>query len=100
MGFMASDESEEATEGSGKKPRWLYIKVQDDEKGKNVNIRIPIALAKFANKFIPKHAHAEMKAQGVELDLNGILKTLEDSGQNNLIEVEDGNKKVVQIFTK
>jgi len=82
-----------------RKPHWLYIKVNEED-GKTVNIKIPISLAKFAGKFIPKEAKAEMSAQGIDLDLDGILKALEDEGPMNLIEVDDDEGKTVRIFTE
>lgn len=84
---------------SKRRPRWLYIKVNDED-GKNVNIKIPISLAKFAGKFIPKDAKAEMSAQGIDLDVDGIMKILEEEGPMNLIEVNDDDGKSVRIFTE
>jgi DUF4097 and DUF4098 domain-containing protein YvlB len=95
-------ESANDSGGSGsskRKPHWLYIKVNDED-GKNVNIKIPISLAKFAGKFIPKDAKAEMSAQGIDLDVDGILKVLEDEGPMNLIEVNDEDGKSVRIYTE
>jgi len=95
------DEEPEGEEpGKGKKPRWLYIKVDDQESGKKVNIRVPITLAKFAGKFIPKDAKNEMKEQGIDLDLSGLMEQLEKEGQQDLVEVMDGEKKIVRIYTK
>ena len=93
----AHDSSEQPRANSKRKPRFLRIKVDDEESNKKVNIRIPIALAKFAGKFIPKHARHEMKEQGVEFDLDEILNQLENS-EEGMIEVSEGEKKVVQIY--
>lgn len=95
------DEEPEGEEpGKSKKPRWLYIKVDDQESGKKVSIRVPITLAKFAGKFIPKDAKNEMKEQGIDLDLSGLMEQLEKEGQQDLVEVMDGEKKIVRIYTK
>jgi len=94
------EEPEREEPGKGKKPRWLYIKVDDQESGKKVNIRVPITLAKFAGKFIPKDAKNEMKEQGIDLDLSGLMEQLEKEGQQDLVEVMDGEKKIVRIYTK
>mgnify|MGYP001096700456 CR=1 FL=1 len=91
---------EEGEPKKGGKPRWLYINVDDQESGKKVNIRVPITLAKFAGKFIPKEAKHEMKEQGIDLDLTGLLEQLEKEGQQDLVEVMEGDKKIVRIFTK
>jgi len=97
-----SDETPEGSEGKPKKkPRYLYIKVDDQESGKKVNIRVPIALAKFAGKFIPKHARHEMHAHGIELDLEGLMDVLEKEGEQNLVEIDDEDgRKVVRIYTQ
>lgn len=79
--------------------KWLYIQVEDDD-GKTVNIKIPLTLAKFAGKFIPNDAKKELKEQGIELDLDGILSAIEDEGEMNLVDVDDGDGKTVKIFTK
>jgi hypothetical protein len=93
-----ADDSSEQTQANGKlKPRFLRIKVEDEESNKKVNIRIPIALAKFAGKFIPKHARHEMKEQGVEFDLDEILSQLENS-EEGMIEVSEGDNKIVRIY--
>lgn len=93
-----ADDSSEQTQANGKrKPRFLRIKVDDEESNKKVNIRIPIALAKFAGKFIPKHARHEIKEQGVEFDLDEILSQLENS-EEGMIEVSEGDNKIVRIY--
>lgn len=90
----------EASSAAKRKPRYLYIKVDDQESGKKVNIRIPITLAKFAGRFIPKHAKHEMAAQGVDFDLQGIIEQLEREGPQSIVEVTDGDKKIVRIYSE
>lgn len=101
-GSDSKQEPEECCEFEGiksgkKKAKFLLIKVDDSESGKNVNIKIPIALAKFAGKFIPKEARSEMQAQGVDIDLDKLLGLLENECCENLLEVEEGGKKIVKI---
>ena len=73
----------------------------EGSKRKKVNIKIPIALAKFAGKFVPKHAHAEMREHGIDLDVAGLMDALEKEGEQNLVEVDDDEgKKVVRIYTQ
>lgn len=97
----SDDETSDSDSPGGKtrKPRWLFIKVNEGD-GKVVNIKIPIGLAKFAGKFIPKEAKAAMAGHGIDLDLNGLMKTLEDCGPMNLVEVNEGDGKVVKIYTE
>ena len=100
-GFECCEETETEDSGGGKrKSRWLFIRVDDQESGKKVNIRVPISLAKFAGKFIPKEAKDEMKEQGIDLDLQGLMDLLEKEGQQDLVEVTDGDKKIVRIYTQ
>ncbi len=91
----------EEEEPGRRKPKYLRIMVTDGETKKNVNVKIPVTLAKFAGKFIPKDAKEEMKEQGIDLDLEGLMKILEEEGQQDLVQVNDGEgKKVVRIFTE
>jgi len=80
------------------KAKWLYIQVNEED-GKNVNIKVPLSLVKFAGKFIPNEAKKELKEQGIELDLDGILSSLQDEGEMNLVEINDEDGKTVRIFT-
>jgi hypothetical protein len=95
-------EDEESDEGAPrKKARWLHIKVHDAEDNKHVNIKIPISLAKFAGKFIPREAREEMAAQGVDFDLEGLMDILEKGGEQELVDVEEGDgSKTVKIYIK
>ena len=89
--------SEQPQANRKRKPRFLRIKVDDEGSNKKVNVRIPIALAKFAGKFIPKHARIEMKEQGMEFDLDEVLSQLENSEEGR-IEVREGDSKIVMIY--
>ncbi len=97
----SDDETSESDppDGKNRKPQWLFVKVCEGD-GKVVNIKVPIGLAKFAGKFIPREAKAEMAGHGIDLDLNGLMKTLEDCGPMNLVEVNEGDGKVVKIYTE
>jgi hypothetical protein len=92
--------SDEKPSGTGKKPRWLCIHVDDAESGKKVDIKLPIAFAKAAGKFIPKEAQTRMAEKGIDLDIQSILSMLDSEGLENLIEVTDGDKKIVKICTE
>lgn len=95
----SEDAGDRQQSGPKRKPHWLYIKVNNND-GKNVNIKIPIGLAKFAGKFIPKEAKAEMSAQGIDLDVDGLMRILEEEGPLDLIEVNDEDGKCVRIYTE
>lgn len=98
------DADETATEGKEsrkkKRPRFLIIEVSKGG-SKKVNVRIPLKLAKIASRFIPKHAHAQMKAHGVEGNLDELLAGLEElEPGEDLINVNDeDDDEQVRIYT-
>ena len=96
-GESADDAGEEP--GAKKKPRFLMIQVTEGGK-KKVNVKIPLKLAKLASRFIPKSAQAQMKAEGVEIDLNELLSEIEKVGCfEDLINVVDDEKgEMVRIY--
>lgn len=53
------------------KPRFLRIRIDsnkgDGGKDSKVNLNVPIALAKFALRFVPAEAKSEMSAQGIDV---------------------------------
>ncbi len=98
------DEEEDGEEGGKprkrKRPKFLIIEVSKDG-SKKVNVRIPLKLAKMASRFIPKHAHAQMKAHGMEGNLNELLAGLEElEPGEDLINVNDeDDDEQVRIYT-
>ena len=79
------------------KPKFVRIRIDaskgDGNKDTKVNVTVPIALAKFALRFVPAEAKAEMQAQGIDVaqllegfdtDYNGKILDLdaaEDDGK-------------------
>ncbi len=92
-------EAGEEREAPKRKARWLYIQVDDKESNKKVNIKVPLTLAKFAGKFIPKEAKMEMAKQGIDFDLEGLMEVLQEEGEQDLVNVEDGDE-TVRIFIR
>lgn len=93
--------SEEQTDsGPTRKPRWLHIKVIDEEDKKSVNIKVPISLAKFMGKFIPKEAKEEMTEQGIDLDLKGLMEAIEQEGAMEIVNCCGEGGKMVKIYTE
>ncbi|MDD2890093.1 MAG: hypothetical protein PHE49_05570 [bacterium] len=80
------------TKGSGKK---LKIRVESNESGKeNVNISIPLSLAKLVAGFIPKEQQRTMEAQGIDLNtILGHIEELESTGED-IVNVDSDNEKV------
>ena len=93
-------EDEKGRPRKKKRPRFLIIEVNKDG-SKKVNVRIPLKLAKIASRFIPKHAHAQMKAHGMEGNLNELLAGLEElEPGEDLINVNDeDDDEQVRIYT-
>ncbi|MCD6216284.1 hypothetical protein J7L05_00310 [bacterium] len=92
---------------AGKKPSWLYIMVDGGEqrhgRKKSVRVRIPIKLAKWALKFVPKSAHAEMRKEfGEDFDISQIGEILDELpvGEDlvNVVDSEEGEN--VRIFLR
>ena len=82
-----------------KKAKWLYIQVNEED-GKNVNIKVPIGMAKLVGNFIPKQAKKEMSKQGIDLDIPELMKALEECGELDMVNVDEGDGKTVRIFVK
>ncbi|MFC1800379.1 hypothetical protein ACFL2Z_05705, partial [Candidatus Eisenbacteria bacterium] len=63
---MEPDRPAESAPGGGKR---LLIRVTDARTGKKkVNVKIPIALAKIAAKFIPAKSRRQLAEEGVDVD--------------------------------
>ncbi len=80
---------------SGVKPslkgKKLRIKVTDTDTGKDkVNIRIPLKLAKIAEKLVPREAKSQMKEQGI--DLGGILSNIDELVDGPLVDIDADDK--------
>jgi hypothetical protein len=76
-----------AAKGRGKT---LHIRVfRGGSERPNVNVNVPLSLAKWALKFVPEHAKARVGEKEVDLDELG---TLLDEGVGELVTVEDEDK--------
>ena len=74
--------------------RMLRVIVNDGEKV-NVNVNIPIALARFGMKFIPAEARQELENQGIHLnDIFDMLKGEVPEGRLIDIDADDEGKPV------
>ncbi|MCK5155305.1 MAG: hypothetical protein KAQ69_02655 [Spirochaetales bacterium] len=73
----------------------LRIVVTDIDTGKDkANIKIPLRLAKIAEKMVPRNAKAHMKEQGI--DLAGLLSNIDELTDGPLIDIDadDDNEHV------
>lgn len=72
--------------------RSLIIQVIEGERSK-VNVRIPLGLARAAERFLPRQAQAYLKDQGIEL--GAMLGSIEGSEEStSLLEVDDEDTHV------
>ncbi len=70
--------------------RTLHIRVfRGESERPNVNVNIPLSLAKWALKFVPADAKARMGNKEIDLDELG---TLLDEGVGEIITVHDEDK--------
>lgn len=84
----AEAEAAATTKGRGKKT--LHVRVfRGDSERPNVNVNIPLSLAKWALKFVPADAKARMGNKEIDLDELG---TLLDEGVGEIITVHDEDK--------
>lgn len=63
----------------------LRIAVDADSEAK-VRVNVPLGLAKFAARFIPKDAQMTLQGQGVDLD--DLLASLNSSSEGRLLDLE------------
>jgi hypothetical protein len=97
-------DSDSAPAAPGKKPSWLYVMVDSMEGGrKNVRVRIPVKMARWALKFIPKSAQTQIKEKhGEEIDLAALAEMIDELpvGEDivNVIDEEKGER--VRIFLR
>jgi hypothetical protein len=81
---MVSDRPAESAPGGGKR---LLIRVTDTRTGKKkVNVKIPIALAKIAAKFIPAKSRRQLAEEGVDVD--AVLSQVMTGNIGKVVDVE------------
>ena len=73
-------------------PRAVVIQIKEGGENK-VNIRIPLGLARAAKKFIPRQAQNYLSAY--EIDLQEFLDGASDMEGGTLLEVKDGDNRVL-----
>ncbi len=96
VGFGGRGESELRMRGrEGRRsrvPRAVVIQIKEGGENK-VNIRIPLGLARAAKKFIPRQAQNYLAAY--EIDLQEFLDGATDMEGGTLLEVKDGENRVL-----
>jgi hypothetical protein len=89
-----------AAKVSGGEKRLLRILVYEGDPDKpKVRVNIPLQLAKLAMKFVPKDkGKINLNGQEISLDeinIDEIIKLASEVDGGKLVEVEDGNEKVI-----
>ncbi len=74
----------------GKKNKMLRVRVYEADGRSKVNVNVPLGLAKFAMKFIPKHAKDKMGESNVDFD--SILQQIETQAEGKLVDIVDERK--------
>lgn len=74
-------------------PKWIHIQVIDDND--RVDVRLPFALVRLIERFIPQQARREMEKNG--LNINELMQGLEHSGQGKLVEIQEDGGGYVAI---
>ncbi|MGH2409900.1 MAG: SHOCT-like domain-containing protein [Chloroflexota bacterium] len=76
----------------GRTSRSLIIQVMDGERSK-VNVRIPLGLARAAERFLPRQAQQYLREQGIEL--GEMLDSVQGNEEpTSLLEVDDDDTHV------
>ncbi len=101
-GQISVDEALElvsALEGERQKPRrGRFVRIDIQGPDDKVKVHIPLALARFAARFLPKEARSALGAADVSLD--ELLAELTPEAEGKLLEVdvdEDGEKTRILI---
>jgi hypothetical protein len=95
-GFGSRGESDVRIRGRegrrSRPPRAVVIQIKEGGENK-VNIRIPLGLARAAKKFIPRQAQNYLSSY--EIDLQEFLDGASDMEGGTLLEVKDGENRVL-----
>jgi hypothetical protein len=74
--------------------KFLIIKVHQGDKT-NVNVRLPLALARLAKTFIPKDI--EVNGKPLDVDLDQIIHLVESEVEGNIVEVHQVDDETGEI---
>ncbi|XOB97874.1 SHOCT-like domain-containing protein [Deinococcota bacterium DY0809b] len=109
-GQITAEEAAELIEALGDTPRadaelrpggparLLRIYVHDPEDATEVKVNLPLALARFALKFIPEEQRAQIAEAGFDLDeLLASLKSETPEGRLVELEQADGTRVIIEV---
>ncbi len=74
--------------------KFLMVKIKQGDET-NVNIRLPIGLAKIAKMFVPKQINVH--GEKVDFDFDAILRVVESEVTGNIIEVHQVDDETGEV---
>ncbi|HUT99482.1 MAG TPA: hypothetical protein VM054_10455 [bacterium] len=74
--------------------RFLMIKVRQGDKT-NVDVRLPIGLAKIAKLFVPKRI--DVNGESVDFDFDEIIRVVESEVTGNIVEVHQVDDETGEV---
>ncbi len=77
--------------------RFLRVRVKEED-GARVNVSLPLSLVRVLWKFIPRDAVRELEGQNIDVD--SILRAIDEGAQGNLVDVEDEDGTRVEIVVE
>lgn len=83
--------------GARKTSRTLRLEIEGSD-GSNVRVNLPLGLANFALKLIPKEAQQSMTEQGLDVSALTELLKHDELPDGNLVEIEDGEGSEIRIW--
>lgn len=75
--------------------RFLRVRAASSD-GHKVNLNIPLPLAKFALRFIPKNVQTQMADQNIDLDT--IMAAIQEGAEGKIVEATSDNGDQVEIY--
>ncbi len=83
----------------GKTARMVRIEIEDAH-GAEVRVNLPLGLANFAIKLIPKEAQSAMREQGIDVDALAALLQQDDLPEGNLLELEGADGTEIRVLVE
>ncbi len=94
---MNSMNTEKEDRNFTSKKKYLHIQILSEEKDK-VNIKIPLALSKLLLK---KDSRLNTKfSEKNNIDLEEVIKVLDETQSEELVDIESSNGDIVKIFIR
>jgi len=92
--FVAAGSDEDVPRTARGDNKFLIIKVHQGDKT-NVNVRLPLALARLAKMFIPKDI--EVNGKPLDINLDQIINLVESEVEGNIVEVHQEDDETGEI---